>query len=310
MNRSYKFRYANEIAGGLVLLCGGLLILGIYLAGHAQGWFQKEIELKAKFTTKSGTFGLQEGAEVRILGAMAGRVGEIVPADDGGMETVFVIKGRFGKFVHTDSVAKVKKKFEVAGDAYVEITLGDTQQPLMESGAYIQCVQDVELIQAARKMVDEFRAAAVPMLDEVRAILSHISGITAQLERKEGAAGKFIGDPAMAANIEGIVGDIRKTSAQLPEVAQRLESVMKNMEAVSVSLNSTAAQLPAIAQGAGGVVTGQVANVQGVLLEAEAALRETRILVEGLQKHWMVRKYINEDEGSQMLVPVPKAREP
>lgn len=324
MNRAYKFRYTNEIAGGFVLLGVSLLILGIYLAGHAQGWFQKELKLKTRFNTTDGTYGLQEGAEVRILGALAGRVGEIVPAEDGGMETVFVIKGRFGKFVRTDSVAKVKKKFQVAGDAFVEITLGNAQQPLMKSGTYIQCVQDVELIETARKMLDDFRAAAVPMLDEFRGILSHVNGVTAQLEKKEGAAGKFIGDPAMAAMIEGIVNDIRKTSVQLPDVARRLESAMTNVEAIGVSLSATAARFPAIATGAGEVVndvrvvtgglTGQTANVQGVLLEAESALRETRVLIEGLQKHWLVRRYIEEEGVSPMLAPVPlmipKAREP
>lgn len=315
MNRAYKFRYANEVAGGFVLLGLVLLVAGIYLAGHAQGWFQKNLELKTRFNTKDGTFGLQEGAEVRILGALAGRVGEIIPSDDGGMETVFVIKGRFGRFIRDDSVAKVKKKFEVAGDAYVEITLGNPSRPMLESRDFIRCVQDVELIEAARKMVDEFRSAAVPMLDEFRAILSHVNGITGQLERKEGAAGKFIGDPALAAAIEGVVSDIRKTTAQLPAVAQRLETVMTNLEAMSVSLSATASQFPPIASGAGDVVrdarcvtgslTGQVANVEGVLLEAEGALRQTRLLIEGLQKHWIVRRYIPEQGTSPMLAPVP-----
>lgn len=316
MNRAYKFRYANEVAGSFVLLGLFLLVIGIYLAGHAQGWFQQNLELRTRFDTKDGTFGLQEGAEVRILGALAGRVGEIVPSEDGGMETVFVIKGRFGQFIRDDSVAKVKKKFEVAGDAYVEITLGTPSRPVLRSRDFIQCVQDVELIQAARKMVDEFRAAAVPMLDEFRAILSHVNGITGQLERKEGAAGKFIGDPALAATIEGVVTDVRRTSTQLPAVAQRLETVMTNLEAMSASLSMTAARFPEIAAGAGDVVrdvrhvsgslTGQAANVEGVLFEAESALREVRLLVEGLQKHWIVRRYMEDNGESVMLPPVPR----
>lgn len=324
MNRAYKFRYASEIAGGFVLLGITLLVLGIYLAGHAQGWFQKEFVLKTRFDTKEGTFGLQEGAEVRILGALAGRVGEIIPTDDGGMETKFVIRRRFGKFVKADSVAKVRKKFEVAGDAFVEITLGGAQQALMPSGSYIPCVRDEELIQAARKMVDEFREAAVPMLDEVRAILSNVKGITSQLEQKQGAAGKFIGDPALASTMEGIVNDIRKTSSQLPDVAARLDTVMTNVEAISASFSATAQGFPAISTGVIDVVkdvravtlslTGQAANVEGVLREAESALRETRVLIEGLQKHWLVRRYIDEGGVSPMLAPMPaaasKEREP
>lgn len=313
MNRTYKFRYANELAGGFVLLGVALLIAGIYFAGHAQGWFQKHLILRTKFNTTEGTFGLQEGAEIRILGALAGRVGEIVPAKDGGMETKFILKGRFGGFVRKDSLAKVKKKFEVAGDAYVEITLGSQDSPLLESGQFIKCVQDVELIETARRVLDDLREATVPMLDEFRQILTHVNGVTRQLEQQEGTAGRLIGDPEWARNVEAIVRDVRQTAGQLPAMAARIDAVVTNVEALSRSLNDTAAKLPAMGDHASGVVqdlrtvsgglTGQVANVQRVLLEAEAALRETRVLVEGIQKHWLIRSYIPEEAATPMLTP-------
>ena len=314
MNRPYKFRHANELAGGFVLLGIALLILGIYSAGHAQGWFQKHLILRAKFNTTEGTYGLQEGAEIRILGALAGRVGEIVPAQDGGMETKFILKGRFGGFVRSDSVAKVKKKFQVAGDSYVDITLGSSQQPLMESGSFIACEQDVELIETARKLLDDFREAAVPMLDEFRQILSHVNGITRQLEQKEGTAGKLIGDPEWAKDVDTIVKDIRRTAAQLPGMAARMDMVMTNVQAVAQLLQDTAGKFPAIGDAVAGTVqdahmvtgglTGQVANVQGVLLQAESALRETQTLIEGLQRHWLVRRYIPQEVGTPMLDPL------
>ena len=62
MNRTYKFRYASELAGGFVLAGIIVIVLGIYFAGHAQGWFEKHLTLRAKFNTADGTYGLQEGA--------------------------------------------------------------------------------------------------------------------------------------------------------------------------------------------------------------------------------------------------------
>jgi phospholipid/cholesterol/gamma-HCH transport system substrate-binding protein len=314
MNRAYKFRYANELAGGFVLFGVALLILGIYSAGHAQGWFQKHLILRAKFNTTEGTYGLQEGAEIRILGALAGRVGEILPAQDGGMETKFILKGRFGGFVRTDSIAKVKKKFQVAGDSYVDITLGSSQHPVVESGSFIVCEQDVELIETARKLLDDFREAAVPMLDEFRQILSHVNGITRQLEQKEGTAGKLIGDSEWAKEVDAIVKDIRLTSAQLPGMASRLDIIMTNVQTVAQSLKDTAGKFPAIGDAVAGTVqdahviagglTGQVANVQGVILQAESALRETQTLVEGLQRHWLIRRYIPQEDVTPMLGPL------
>ena len=315
MNRTNRFRYASEIAGGFVLLGVALLVTGIYLAGHSKGWFQKKYVLNAAFNTGDGTFGLQEGAEVRILGTLAGRVGEIVPNKSGGMETAFELQGKFAPFVHSDSLAKVEKKYEVAGDAYVEITLGTGTNALLPSGSYITVVRDEELIQAARQMVDDFRAAAVPLLDEVKAILGHVNGVTGQLEKHEGTIGKLIGDPEWAKQVDGIIKDLRQTTAQLPAVAERLDVIMKDVQKLGQTLNVTADKLPAIGQQAGeamqnvsvvtGGLTGQVANVQAVLLQAESALRETQRLVEGLQKHWLVRSYINQDGTTPMLTPLP-----
>lgn len=317
MSQSFRFRYANEIAGGFVLLGILLMVIGIYSAGHAQGWFQKKYVLKAKFDADKGTYGLQEGAEVRILSTLAGRVGEILPSEDGGMETTLILQGKFSKFVRGNSIAKVRKKFEVAGDAYVDITLGTTTQPMMKSGEYIKCEQDVELIEAAKKMVDDFRSAAIPMLDEFSMILSNVSSVTRQIEQKEGTAGKLIGDPEWAKQIDGIVRDIRQTAAQLPVMAAKIDGVMTNVHALAVSLKDTAGEFPKIAGGAADVVqdvhgvtgglTGQVANVQAVLLQAESMMRETQVLVEGLQKHWLVRSYIKESEATPMQPPLPVA---
>ncbi len=315
MSRSYRLRYASEIAGGFVLLVVGLLIMGIYAAGHAQGWFQKKLVFKAKFGTGEGTYGLQEGAEVRILGTLAGRVGEILPAAGGGMETTFVLHQKFGTFVHEDSIAKVKKKFEVAGDAYVEITLGSGSKPRLAGGSTMPCVKDEELIQAAKKMVDDFSAAAVPMLEEIKQILANVNTITRQLGEKEGTIGRLIGDPEWAKQVDGIVKDVRQTSGQLPALAEKLDSIMKDVQKLGRTLNVTADRLPAIGQKAEdsvenvrvvtGSLTGQVASVEGVLLQAESMLRETQRLVEGLQRHWIIRKYVEEEGGTPMLAPLP-----
>ncbi len=317
MSQSFRFRYANEISGGFVLLGMFILIAGIYTAGHAQGWFQKKLILKAKFDADKGTYGLQEGAEVRILSTLAGRVGEIVPSEEGGMETSLILKGKFSKFVRANSIAKVRKKFEVAGDAFVDITLGSTTQPFMKSGDYIKCEQDVELIEAAKKMVDDFRRAAVPMLDEFSMILSNISSVTRQIEQHEGTAGKLIGDPEWAKQVDGIVRDIQQTAAQLPVMAAKLEGVMTNVQTMVASLKETASNFPKISEtavsvvqdvhGVTGGLTGQVANVQAVLLQAESMLRETQILVEGFQKNWLVRSYIQEREATPMQAPLPVA---
>lgn len=319
MSQSYRFRYANEIAGGFVLLGIGLLIVGIYTAGHAQGWFEKNLVLKTRFDMNKGTYGLQEGAEVRILNTLAGRVGGIKTSDDGGIETTLILQGRFSKFVRADSIAKVSKKYEVAGDAFVNITLGTAGQPVLRSGDYITCVQDVELIETAKRIIDDLRKAAVPMLDEVSGILSNVNSVTRQIEHREGIAGRLVGDPEWARDVDGIVKDIRQTAAQLPLITMKIDGVVTNIQELSKSLKDAAAGFPEISKNTAGVVqdvrgvtgglTGQVANIQAVLLQTESMFRETQVLVEGLQESWLFGGGGKAPVATPMQLPLPAAGE-
>ena len=234
------------------------------------------------------------------------------------MEATFVIKRKFRTFIRQNSVAKVKKKFEVFGDAFVEITLGDPKLPMLASGEYITSVQDVELIQTARKMLDDFRAEAVPMLEEFRGILAHVNAVTRQLEEREGTVGRLIGDPEWAQQVDGMLKDLKSTTAQLPAIAGKLEAATAQFQQIVAAVDKSAGHFPALTERADGILsgvnqvvtnvqlvsaglTGEVANVAGVLLQAEATLREIERLVEGLQRHWLVRRYMTPEEAVPLL---------
>ncbi|MBN1674262.1 MAG: MCE family protein [Kiritimatiellae bacterium] len=213
MSRPFKLRYASEIAGFFVLVCVALLVAGIFLAGQAQGWFEPKLTLHAVFTTDAqvyatadntqfpllnalvgkvteirpeqrseGAFGLQAGAEVKILNTVAGTVTEITPNERGDIEATFVIRGVYQRYVRKDSVALVKKKFEIAGDAFVEILPGDPAQPMMPSGAYIQCRKDTEIIEIAMAVLADLRDASLPTINQLRMSLEELPGLTIQLQ--------------------------------------------------------------------------------------------------------------------------------
>ncbi len=313
MAKPFKFRYVNEIVGTFVLMAAGLLVAGIYVAGHAQGWFEDKLLLVARFQTEEGTFGLQEGAEIRILGTLAGRVGEITPAEGGGMQTTLIIKERFNRFVRQDSVAKVKKKFAVAGDSFIEITLGDPRLPVMGDGDEIRCEQDVEIIEAARKMLEDVRAEVLPVLEEVREILQNVNDITAEALQGSGTVAKFLRDPELANHLAGVMRHVEDTSSRFPEVADETKRILDQVEATAHSVRLSAAQFPAIATQASdilgdirqvtGALTGQVAGVQGVLLQTQQTLREAENMLRAVQRHWLLRRYAVEGETSELLSP-------
>lgn len=311
--QNVKLRLVSEISGAFVLVAAVLLLAGIYFAGKAQGWFEKRLVLHTRFVTKDGTFGIQEGAEVRILGTLAGRVGPIVPSPDGGMETTLVLRDRFRPFVKVDSIAKVRKKFEVAGDAFFEITLGSPAASVISNDGYLRSEQDVELIKAAQKALDEVLATLVPMLDQIKATLENIRNITDQIDDGQGLIGRLVRDESMASNLVWAAENIDRMAAQMPGVATQTVAIWKDLQVFGHDLTNITESLPATARDLGevardlkafsGSITGDVGAVQGVLYQTQSTLRETERLIRGLQNHWLVRDYMPPDGGVDLLDP-------
>lgn len=313
MTQPFRYRFVQEITGFFVLFAIFLLVAGIFFAGHAQGWFEPKLVLRTKFNPNEGTYGLQEGAEVRILGTLAGFVGPITPDGQGNMETTLILKGRFHRFVHTDSVGKIKKKFEVAGDAFVEILLGDPRGNLIEPGTYIRCEKDVELIQAAQKALDDIRAVLVPIMEQIRQGLENINRITAKIDSGTGTVGRLLNDNSAAVQFNAAVEDLHTAFAMLPNSITNIDRVVTDFKITSGNIGTASAPFSNLVAQIGLILadvrqvsaglTGEVANIQGLLFQTRETLRETERLIQGIQQHWLLRKYVPPEHGTELLDP-------
>ncbi|HOW97559.1 MAG TPA: MlaD family protein [Kiritimatiellia bacterium] len=289
MAKPFKFRYVNEITGGFVLLTLVLVIVGIILAGNAQRWFEPVHQLTLTFPPE-GSFDLQKGAEVRILGALVGTVESIAVDEAGGMTGEITIRGNFIRFVRVDSKAIAKKKFGVAGDAFVEITKGVGAQ--LEEGAVLACEKDTELMAMVQDVVQQIRTNTVPAIQQVQKaveeytkvaeelhrpegnlqqLLSHLNGLAAGLEKGEGTAGQLLRDPSLA-------NELREITAKVNASLQQVSHILANVEQITAALRDETGDMP------------------GLVLQGRETLRESEKLIEGLQKHWLLRKYVEADE--------------
>ena len=295
-------RYVNEVVGAFVLAAVVFFVAGIYVAGRAQGWFEPRLVLHTVFPPETGALGLQKGAEVRILGTLAGRVGDIGPDDSGRMQATYIIRGRFGELVRTNSVAIVKKKFGVAGDAFVEITMGDLRLAQLAPGAFIQSEEDVEILQIAKNVLEEVMRVAIPLLEEIQNILTHVSGITGSIDDGQGTVGRLIRDPEVAERLNAMLQDLQTATARLPGVMEDVELAGDRLPAVMAELAVLADELRSLA----GEVRTQAGELNAGALSQETAatLRETRRLMETLQRHWLLRKYAPPEAASGLMPPV------
>lgn len=294
MNKPFKFRYVNEIVGVFVLVVVAALLVGIILAGRAQEWFVPVHNLTLDFP-EEGSLGLQKGAEVQILGTTVGAVQKIRVRDDGRMTGRITVKGDFIRFVRADSKALVKKKFGIAGDAFVELTQGrgaerDMDLPLMAS-------KDTEITEIAQDILKRLQETTVPAIEEYTALaadlrstngplmklLANLEQITAGLERGEGSAGQLLRDPALANEVQRILAQVNEALAEVKKIL--------------ADVKTTTAQLPPAAA----TVGREVEDLPGMVLQTQETLREAERLIEGIQQHWLIRKNIPPAPGTEMI---------
>ena len=298
MAKKFKFRYVNEIVGGFVLLVVFLLLAGVLVAGHAQHWFEAMYEINLKFPPE-GSMDLQKGGEVMLLGAKVGSIQDILVDEAGSITGTIRVRGSFMRFVRMDSIALVKKKLVVTGDAYIELTRGKGAE-MPRTGGEIWCMKDTEIVQMledtlqelqekaeetvglVNAAIEEYTKLAAGMNDpqgNLQLLLANANGLLEDIRKGEGLPAKVLNDPAMAQDVAGIVAES--------------QALMVKVNAMVAELQTVVAKLPPMVD----TVGGEVDNLPVLTGDAQTLMRETTVLLDGLQKHWLLRKYMGSDEA-------------
>ncbi|HOO77345.1 MAG TPA: MlaD family protein [bacterium] len=285
MAQKFKFRYVNEIVGVFVILVLALLAAGIYFAANAQKWFEPVTKYRVTFP-ESGSYGLVPGARVEILGTTVGTVPDISVAEDGSMEGKIEIRGDFVRFIRKDSQAVIRKAFVVAGDAYIEITRGKGERLAPDS--FIPCRRDKEITETLQSTLEEIQLQARDVMEQARItlkvyaelgeeagrpdgdimqLIANLRRISASLAEGEGPAGAVLTDPEMAAQVREMVADLREITGKLKQAAAPLPGMVET-------------------------ISGEVDDAPGTVLQMRDSLDEARRLLEAVQRHWLIRSYV------------------
>jgi phospholipid/cholesterol/gamma-HCH transport system substrate-binding protein len=295
----FKFRRVNEITGAFVLVVLAVLIAAVVWTGRSQRWFRGSVTLRIVLP-EDGAAGIRQGSEVYFLGTLVGSVSDVIVATTGRMEAHATIRRDFFRFVRADSSAVVKKKFGVAGDSFFEITRGQGQ-PLPEKGASIVC--NAQFQSALEAAVEDVRREALRVLTNVNSGLGtwtklgadlgetrqHLDQLTVRLEKiaagieaGKGTVGKLVTDTAVAEEAQRLLMRANEAMSELRDVVTNLNVAVKNVE------NGTA-RLPEITD----AVAAEAKDLPGLVLQTQASMRELERLIEAMQRHWLLRKYVN-----------------
>lgn len=339
MEKGFKFRYVNEITGIFVVLTVLAVVGSILFIANAQRWFAATQKLQI-LLPDDGSHGLREGAEVQMLGTAAGTVRTITIDPSGQMIAHLRLKQEFFPLVREDSLAIIRRRISLAPAVYLEISRG-SGAPLPLKNPQLRGSAEKELQAVLTEILDQVKSATLPTLQEYtqlaaelrdpegpfQALLVSTGNIAKTLDRGEGALPKLLRDKTLAVELEqtikganatliklqtvlsgaettsaklgSMTDNVNQQLAALPELMALSEVVLKKTELVMTDLRQATSQLPEFSAGLGAGAEGLPVMLQ----QATLTLAEIERLVLGLQKHWLVRGYVEPESPPGRIPP-------
>ena len=301
MQPRFKFRHVNEWVGFFVLGVVALVLTGLVFSSHSQRWFGRKFSFDV-LLPQAGTSGLRRGDEVFLLGVSAGLVDDVMVQETGRMKAHVKIRRDFERFVRVDSTASIKKAFAVAGDSFMEISAG-TAAPLTEDSPTIVCVPSEDSLGRMEKIVSDLQAEIIPLVKkagagleewtslgadlktarlELSGLFSRWDRLTDALEEGEGTVGRLLTDPAFADDAEELL-----TRANV--AMMQFETMATNLNSAASHIQTGAVRVPEIAD----ALAKEMKDLPGLVRQTQISMVELERLIEALQRHWLVRKYVD-----------------
>ena len=304
-----RLRHTDEWIGALVLAAVALLLIAALQAGVLRDWFKPTAELRLVLPS-AGVGGLEVGADVEILGTKAGRVHEIVLDPSQQMYAMLEIDEQATAFIRRDSKAVIRRRFGVAGAAFVDISRG-TGEEMDWTYAVIEAVTERAPTDSVSALIDEARQKVFPILDNANRVTQSLAEVAERINRGEGNVGRLLVDDAMVREAEATVGSAREAVAALNVLVAELQKSAGNINALTQRVGGpdgvpavlaqtdqslatlkkilddvavATQRMPAISKN----VEGSTANLPALLTQLQVTIQKLDQLVAQLQRSWLL----------------------
>jgi phospholipid/cholesterol/gamma-HCH transport system substrate-binding protein len=304
-----RLRHTDEWIGALVLAAVALLLIAALQAGVLRDWFKPTAELRLVLPS-TGLAGLEVGADVEILGTRAGRVQEIVLDPDQQMYAMLEIDEQATAFIRRDSKAVIRRRFGVAGAAFVDISRGAGEE-MDWTYAVIEAVTERAPTDSVSALIDEARQKVFPILDNANRVTQSLAEVAERINRGEGNVGRLLVDESMVRQAEATVGSARDAVAALNVLMAELQKSAGNLNALTQQVSGpdgvpavlaqtdqnlttlkkilddvalATQRMPAIGKN----VEGSTANLPALLTQLQVTVQSLDQLVTQLQRSWLL----------------------
>jgi len=291
-----RTRYMDEWVGLLVLLSVALFFGVALQAGFLRDWFKPVSTLRI-LLPEAGVAGLSVGADVEVLGTRAGTITRVVIDPSQQMHAIAEIDEQATAFVRRDSHAVIRRRFGVAGAAYVDITRG-SGQALDWQYAVIQAETERAPTETVGALIDEVRAKIFPVLDDAGRAMQALAVTMQRVEQGQGNIGRLLSDETMMRDLEATAADAREAVADarrmiaqinapengVPELLRRADATLTTLQTAMRNLATAAERAPRISKN----VESATANIPSLLTQTQQSAHELELTLAQLRRSWLL----------------------
>jgi phospholipid/cholesterol/gamma-HCH transport system substrate-binding protein len=239
-----RLRHTDEWVGLLVVAACALFLAAVLEAGLLRDWFRPTVVLRIMLP-ETGVNGLARGADVEVLGIRAGTVRQIVIDPDQRMYAEATIDDQAKTFIRRDSHATIRRRFGVAGSAFIDVSRGTSAQ-MDWTFAVIDATAEQGPADNIGALITSLRERILPILDDTQRTVASMRAISERIEKGQGTVGRIVTDDTLAQKIEKAVsslqGEIEKVSAMTDE----LNAVVKDAHTISMDMAANDSGVPAL----------------------------------------------------------------
>jgi len=299
---------AARVAGVGAFVLGGLVLftIGLFMIGDRQMAFAKKFVVYTEFTKITG---LQPGAVVRVLGAKAGTITQILPPDTPSAK--FRVRLELAESLHqlvrADSIATIETEGLVGG-SYLGIGTGTDAAPPVAPESTIAGKEPFEISDLMQQMGDtitkvnatlddmkgDVQDAVIAVGDTMGNANALIVGVTDDVKSMAASGARFGNDAshivAGVRNGEGLFGKLMTDDElyrRATAIAQQTEETATNAKQV---LALAKASLESF-QAKDGPVQGMTANVKQTMDGARAAMTGFAENMEAMKRNFLLRGF-------------------
>ena len=304
-----RVRHTDEWVGALVIAAIAILLVAALQAGVLREWFKPTAELRL-ILPAAGVAGLEVGADVEILGTRAGRVQQIVLDPNQQMYAMIDIDEQAMPFIRRDSKAIIRRRFGVAGAAFVDISRG-TGEEMDWTYAVIEGISERAPTDSVSALIDEVREKVFPILDNAGRVTQSLAEVAERINRGEGNIGRLMVDQTLVQQTEATVASARDAMTALnslmaelqrsagnlsaftekvggpdgvPAVLAQTDATLAALQKILADVATAAQRMPAISKN----VEGSTANLPALLTQLQVTIQKLDQLVAQVQRSWLL----------------------